>query len=830
MTNSTTFTPDQLAAHCLLSELRTRIGVQQLPYQYGVETRALESLWEIFGQARKAMKDHPGCQEFARLTTNMLNVDLRPVTAKWHRAHETGLLVSKDGANAFRADLAVLQVRLVAFSQALQVMAYGKQIPDEMTPAVIDEEEIKRCFAPIQFGLEVATVSSVLNAQINDAEAREIAARRNYYRIEKSDRTDAVGMSLSGGGIRSATFCLGVVQVLAERGLMKDVDYLSTVSGGGYIGSFITSSVGGGKDFKDIGKPYGPDTDSVRHIRQNAKYLSPGDLKQRWMMVTGTIAGLLLNWTAPFFILAVLALVSNYVAMRLSAETWLVAVAALGGMTTFSILCYGVALRFGAFAQTGSMILAWGASFTVLALAGFLIERGYLLFAAALSAHWSILGYMAAWVIGVPAIVRFIPMFDKPSAKKMVLNGVLLAASIIAPLLALVIFYLLRVLGSLPIDSTSLTLLHYVDGGVLLIVLTVVSGFVALLLDVNLTGLHKLYRDQLSKTFVQDTEKPLDLPLSSVNPEHRAPYHLINATLNLPSSKNRVLRDRKGDFFIFSKCWSGAAAVGYKRTADWNTGGRKMDLATAMAISGAAASPQMGRSSIPSLSALLTLLNIRLGYWMTNLQSQGKGVPGFICLLREMTGVGMSEKSRWLNLSDGGHIENMGIYELLRRRCKFIVCVDGEADPASTFEGQLTLVRHAQIDFGVRLEPRLDDIRLDPQSKFSRTHSHLLRIHYPATVPDRPAEIGLMLYLKLSLTGDETEILKRYRTINPEFPHQSTIDQFYDEEQFEAYRQLGVHVAEGAFSPALLTQDVSPIDVASWFRQLARNMLESTNS
>jgi hypothetical protein len=80
------FSPDQLAAHDLLSELRTRISTQPLPYQYGIEARALESLWEIFALARKAMKDHPGCGQFARITTIMLNVDLRPVTAKWHRA------------------------------------------------------------------------------------------------------------------------------------------------------------------------------------------------------------------------------------------------------------------------------------------------------------------------------------------------------------------------------------------------------------------------------------------------------------------------------------------------------------------------------------------------------------------------------------------------------------------------------------------------------------------------------------------------------------------------------------------------------------------------
>jgi hypothetical protein len=83
-----------------------------------------------------------------------------------------------------------------------------------------------------------------------------------------------------------------------------------------------------------------------------------------------------------------------------------------------------------------------------------------------------------------------------------------------------------------------------------------------------------------------------------------------------------------------------------------------------------------------------------------------------------------------------------------------------------------------------------------------------------------------MLYLKLSLTGDEAELMKRYRTIHPDFPHQSTLDQFYDEEQFEAYRQLGVHVAEGAFSPALLTSNTKPATVEAWFKQLAGNMLE----
>jgi hypothetical protein len=92
----------------------------------------------------------------------------------------------------------------------------------------------------------------------------------------------------------------------------------------------------------------------------------------------------------------------------------------------------------------------------------------------------------------------------------------------------------------------------------------------------------------------------------------------------------------------------------------------------------------------------------------------------------------------------------------------------------------------------------------------------------------RSAGLGLMLYLKLSLTGDEAELLKRYRILNPDFPHQSTIDQFYDEEQFEAYRQLGVHVAEGTFARVLMIRNPHPSNVREWFEQLVANMLEPT--
>jgi hypothetical protein len=164
----------------------------------------------------------------------------------------------------------------------------------------------------------------------------------------------------------------------------------------------------------------------------------------------------------------------------------------------------------------------------------------------------------------------------------------------------------------------------------------------------------------------------------------------------------------------------------------------------------------------------------------------------------------------------------MGLYELLRRRCKFVVCVDGEADPDSTFHGQLTLIRQAQIDLGIQIEPRLDEIRPNSTSRTSRAHAQLFRIKYPMTGDGRPAGMGLLLYLNLSLTGDEAELLKRCRHLNPDFPHQSTLNQFYDEEQFEVYRQLGFHVAQGVFARALLTEINTPLQCATGLRSLQR--------
>lgn len=199
-----------------------------------------------------------------------------------------------------------------------------------------------------------------------------------------------------------------------------------------------------------------------------------------------------------------------------------------------------------------------------------------------------------------------------------------------------------------------------------------------------------------------------------------------------------------------------------------------------------------------------------------------------LAFVREMLSK-LDEKRRWVNVSDGGHIENLATIELLRRRCKYIIIGDGEADPNLHFNGLATLIRCARIDLGIHIDIDLDPIRLrkstkrDDEGAVSAAHWALGTITYPARDGNGQLEIGYLLYLKSSFTGEEDEAIREYRNRNPTFPHQSTADQFFDEDQFEAYRALGQHIAEGALKAAtgvLPAGKMSFSDVSDWFAQL----------
>ncbi len=281
-----------------------------------------------------------------------------------------------------------------------------------------------------------------------------------------------------------------------------------------------------------------------------------------------------------------------------------------------------------------------------------------------------------------------------------------------------------------------------------------------------------------------------------------APYHLLNVALNLQGSDDPGLRGRNADFFVFGKRFCGGPRTGYCKTEDLERADRHLDLGTAMAISAAAAAPNMGAISTRSVGFVLALLNVRLGYWLPNprwLRSQSAwrrliartGV-GPRHLIQEALGR-VDDRGAFVNLSDGGHLENLGVYELLRRRCRLIVAVDAEADRGHGFGGLVNLIRVARIDLGVEIKIALDPLRRDAAGR-SAAHWALGRIHY-----GRPEEgaTGYLLYLKASVTGDEDDDVLDYQARNPDFPHESTAEQFFSEVRFEAYRALGYHAADG---------------------------------
>jgi hypothetical protein len=213
----------------------------------------------------------------------------------------------------------------------------------------------------------------------------------------------------------------------------------------------------------------------------------------------------------------------------------------------------------------------------------------------------------------------------------------------------------------------------------------------------------------------------------------------------------------------------------------------------------------MGYHSSTAVTILLTVFNARLGAWLGNPNDDrtwDSAAPpfGLFYLLRELLGL-TDDRSGFVYLSDGGHFENLGVYELVRRRCRFIVVCDADQDADHAFEDLGNLIRKCRVDFGVRIEVGLEALRLSAAPRRSLRHCAVGRIHYDDLDPE--ALPGTLVYLKPSLTGDEPADVFNYAAAHADFPHQTTADQFFDESQFESYRALGLHVADAVFAEAL---------------------------
>jgi Patatin-like phospholipase len=367
-------------------------------------------------------------------------------------------------------------------------------------------------------------------------------------------------------------------------------------------------------------------------------------------------------------------------------------------------------------------------------------------------------------------------------------------------------------------------------------------------LDINQFSMHAFYRNRLARCYLgASTEGRRPEAFTGIDPgdsvlrvsdlmpgvKYPGPFPIFCATVNLSVGADLAWQERKGASFAFTPLtcgydipWQGEdkkakgnvsrmmGYSGYRSTADFGTQGGPF-LATAAAISGAAASPNMGFHTNLAAAFLLTCANVRLGWWMRNTRLRNISLdpsqeqklfspaPRFPArfLLEELLGKS-SAKSEFLNLTDGGHFDNMGLYELVRRRCKYIVLCDAAADPNSTFDTIAGAILRCRSDFGAEIMLNLDGM-LDPDAKddapkFRKSYA-VGEVRYP-----EQSQPGVVLYLKASIAGKDADNavtkmemsdVQSYVKMHKDFPNDSTADQWFDESKFESYRLLGRYIA-----------------------------------
>jgi hypothetical protein len=386
--------------------------------------------------------------------------------------------------------------------------------------------------------------------------------------------------------------------------------------------------------------------------------------------------------------------------------------------------------------------------------------------------------------------------------------------------------------------------------GLVALVGFVVFALSTFVVDQTSLSLHPFYRKQLARTFAvrrvcrpngttiaegydYDEVTTLSKYGARVAPAHGEPAFpevIFAGTANLTGEQRAPLN---GVPYTFSADWVGGPDVGYVRTADLESVAkpivrRDVTVQAAVAISGAAFASAMGRAG-RWYGTLLAVTGLRLGSWLPNPAFLGKwdaaaraddwtmpDLPSrrrLSYLVREVFGI-HQYSDRLLQITDGGHYENLGLVELLRRRCTEIYCVDASGDTpptAGTLEQAATLA-HAEL--GVTIDFKSSVWHLIPggsapmepagpltslNARLSRTAIISADIHYPdeSGLPQQE-RTGKLVFVKTLLTSDMEYELLSYAARNEVFPRDSTGDQFFDDGKFCAYRDLGRELGKEA--------------------------------
>ena len=770
---------------------------------------------------------------------------------------------------------------------------------------------------------------------------REFLDQEAKFITEMRGRPPKNAVAMSGGGIRSATFSLGALQALSRSGVLDHMDYMSTVSGGGYLGGSLQWWWSGPNeaetrfDASSEKFPYGTtdpqyqaDTKSnghasqnqkkiLRHLRSHGNYLTPGSGIGVWsgvgILSRAIVLNLILWLTLASGVFWLLIGLSDFLQKQFGTHQDVIGRIAggfaipLNGDKAVEIpFIFAALLCFAALIAV--LFILFSIAYSISTYFGRAAERVLQQREKqdALDALHKLLPKMnskygwrriyetfyqrahpvfyASLAIGLIPVLHAFAIDDKPGLQGLIATGIGVASGLwgyfgsmrkfapgIATRIALPLGSLLFLYGG-AILTYQLALYVYdpesqgigehaalVDTGFW--VLLAVSIAMMFLVNINYISPHRFYRDRIMEAFMPawstvDTNSTGWSPLAdrfrmSAAWTHqpgdaRCPFPIVNTNVVLVNEqprrkheeedidrneRHRRFRMRGGDNFVLTPFASGSLATGWRDTRSYM--GDNVTVASAVAISGAAANPNAaylgsGHTRNRLVSVVMRLFNLRLGYWVANPRYDKRRSckanhfrPGF---LYTVTRRGHKSKRPIVELTDGGHFDNLGVYEMIRRRARVIIVCDGEADKKTSYSAFVSLVRRVEEDFGTRIKfkknrgPELlvEDISMPYPSgaKSATTGFFVARIDYPDQ--DEP---GVILYLKATMIDGVSLKTKGYKGAHPDFPDETTADQFFDEVQFEAYRELGYAIAHSAvkaleLTPALLDDPADLIDRA----------------
>jgi hypothetical protein len=672
-------------------------------------------------------------------------------------------------------------------------------------------------------------------------ESRPVPGYDEEYCAEKP-RGRRIGISLSGGGIRSAAFNLGALQALQEERVLGSAEYVAAVSGGNYIASALTISHAYAEPGAEDGHPlWAHGSPEERLLRRNTNYLAPGFTGRVWLVMnvlhgfvlnylpfvlSGFIAGRVLGWLAfaagirltqppswtivvPLVLIALLLLgavgvvalartrdgrlgVREYGESHL--EQWAARCIRFAGLVLVLLVLPGLAGLYGVACNAVLTRLVGPAAFDA-PLGRFATAGGWLL---------------AALVLGGIAV----PLAQRPRMRWLMLVLSVFASGglLLVPLLS----------------SLEYAARHGITSAAdVLWVLAALA--VVLLMAVKVHNrrysMHLFYRERLNSAFAvkrrrDENGRPVAepvpytqrLPFSEVGDRleqqgAQIPKLIVCCAVNVTSSEVPV--GRFAESFTFTHDRTGGPRFTYQDTTRFEESrgpkGTDLTLPSIMAVSGAALSPLMGRFTYPPFRLLMALTNVRLGVWVRNPRHpswnapaaapkgwlgrlrasivEGWREPGALYVLREAIG-GLTLAHRYVYLTDGGHWENLGLVELLRRRCTDVLCFDASADAAGAAGdiGRAIALARSELGADVTLDPA-------PTRPLDGTSSADLAVRGDVHYPDGGQ--ARLVYAKATLTEALSWDLRSFQHRDGRFPHHSTARQIFTDEQFEAYRSLG---------------------------------------